>query len=324
MIKTIRRFLGLLWPAFDIFLSPIVYYAGAFLLKVRSRSDRLTKCKKAMFKAGVFPIKNRYSEPFPILDSEMLKYSLRKDRFLPGIDFNTEEQKSILRKFDYNDELLDIPMDKSNNLQFFYHNGFFVAGDAEYLYNIIRLYKPRKIIEIGSGYSTMMAIRAIEQNRVEHSNYICEHICIEPFENEWLNKLNVELVRKPVENIETRIFESLNANDILFIDSSHIIKTQGDILFEYHEILPILKMGVLVHIHDIFTPKDYPDQWITEPRFYNEQYLVEAFLTFNTQYKVIGALNYLKHNFFDELSSKCPILRLKPDAEPGSLWMIRN
>jgi len=277
-----------------------------------------------MLIAGVFPIRNHYSEPFPILDAKFLKHDLKKDRFLPGIDFNIEEQRSIIRKFNFNEELLGIPIHRSNNLQFFYHNGLFVAGDAEYLYNIIRLYKPRKIIEIGSGYSTMMAIKAIEQNKLESQNYVCKHICIEPFENEWLKKLNVEVRRKPVEHLEKDIFESLAASDILFIDSSHIIRIQGDVLFEYLEILPLLKKGVLVHLHDIFTPNDYPDHWVTEPRFYNEQYLFEAFLTFNTQYKVIGALNYLKHNLFDELSSKCPILGLEPDAEPGSFWMIKT
>lgn len=323
-MKTIRSLLNVLWPGIDIILSPITYLSCLFLLKVRDRFDRLKLCKNAMLKAGVFPIRKHYSEPFPILNVKTLKHPLKKDKFLPGIDFNIEEQKSLLRKFNFNEELLGIAIEGSNNLQFFYHNGFFVAGDAEYLYNIIRFYKPMKIIEIGSGYSTMMAIKAIEQNKLENQNYFCEHTCIEPFENEWLGKLNVKVIRNPVEDLEKNIFESLAANDILFIDSSHIIRIQGDVLFEYLEILPLLKKGVLVHIHDIFTPKDYPDHWVTEPRFYNEQYLFEAFLTFNSQYKVIGALNYLKHNFFDELSSKCPILRLETDAEPGSFWMIKT
>jgi hypothetical protein len=104
----------------------------------------------------------------------------------------------------------------------------------------------------------------------------------------WLGQLNVEVVRKKVEEINKSIFEGLINNDILFIDSSHIIRPQGDVIIEYLEVLPILKPGVMVHIHDIFTPKDYLDSWIIdETRLYNEQYLLEAFLTFNEKYRII-------------------------------------
>lgn len=118
-------------------------------------------------------------------------------------------------------------------------------------------------------------------------------------------------------------FQQLRANDILFIDSSHIIRPQGDVLFEYFEILPALNSGVIVHIHDIFTPKDYPAEWINKHMFWNEQYLVEAFLSFNTSFRVIGALNYLAHNFPKEFAAKCPIFSQEPN-EPKAFWLIKN
>jgi hypothetical protein len=123
-----------------------------------------------------------------------------------------------------------------------------------------------------------MAARGIHQNHRDDPGYTCEHICIEPYEAQWLEKLDVTTIREPVERLDKSLFRSLEKNDILFIDSSHMIRPQGDVLFEYLEILPILQSGVLIHIHDIFTPKDYLEEWLSqEVRFWNEQYLLEAF-----------------------------------------------
>jgi hypothetical protein len=285
--------------------------------------QRLKLSKKIFIKMGLFPIRDHYFEP--LFNPNHLRKSLRENRALPGIDLNVKEQLEILERFNYNEELVKFPLQKTKEVEFYYHNGSFESGDAEYLYCIIRLFKPNRIVEIGSGNSTLMAINAVVQNRRECSSYSCEHICIEPYEMPWLEKVGPKVVRERVETTNKRLFYDLCSNDVLFIDSSHIIKPQGDVLSEYLEILPILKSGVLVHIHDIFTPKDYLDEWILEEvRFWNEQYLLEAFMTFNSEYKVIGALNYLKHNYFAELSRKCPILRNEADREPGSFWIMRK
>ena len=117
-------------------------------------------------------------------------------------------------------------------------------------------------------------------------------------------------------------FSELEENDILFIDSSHIIRPQGDVLFEYLELIPILNKGVIVHVHDIFSPKNYLREWLEdEVRFWNEQYLLEAFLSHNNTWKIIGALNYLHHNHYEKLKSVAPFLT--PDREPGSFYIQR-
>jgi len=117
----------------------------------------------------------------------------------------------------------------------------------------------------------------------------------------------------------------LKSNDLLFIDSSHIIRPQGDVLFEYLELLPTLKPGVLIHVHDIFTPKDYPDEWVYKNHYlWNEQYLLEAFMSFNSGFKIMGALNYLAHNYRNELAEKCPVFAKHEDGEPGAFWMIKQ
>jgi hypothetical protein len=90
--------------------------------------------------------------------------------------------------------------------------------------------------------------------------------------------------------------------------------------------LPTLKPGVFIHIHDIFSPRDYPEIWIVDQvRLWNEQYLLEAFLSFNSDFEVVGALNYLKHTYPLELAESCPIFSINPDdCEPGSFWIRRK
>jgi len=279
-------------------------------------------------KLGIFPILDHYYQPM-INPKKYLTKSLRDDRELLGVDINAEEQLNLLSKFNYNEELLEFPLDKRKDYEYFYNNSNYSSGDAEYLYNIIRHFKPNRIIEIGSGYSTLMVRNAISNNKLEETNYTCHHICIEPYEALWLEELGVELIREKVEKLDKSIFQNLKSNDILFIDSSHIIRPQGDVLFEYLEILPSLKSGVLVHVHDIFTPKDYLDEWVYGHFFWNEQYIVEAFLTFNSEFRIIGALNYLAHNHRKELAEKCPFFASnkgfeRNKSEPRAFWMIKK
>jgi hypothetical protein len=129
-----------------------------------------------------------------------------------------------------------------------------------------------------------------------------------------------------VEEVDISLFQQLNADDILFIDSSHIIRPQSDVLIECLEILPILNAGVLVHIHDIFTPYDYLDHWmIDEVKLWNEQYLLEAFLSCNPKFEIILALNFLSHHHPAQMEAKFPMLRGQVEqAEPRSFWIRKT
>jgi predicted O-methyltransferase YrrM len=208
---------------------------------------------------------------------------------------------------------------------FYFNNHSFPPADAEYLYNIVRHTKPRKIVEIGSGFSTLITIKALEKNKLEDPAYTAAHTCIEPYEMPWLEKTGATIIRKKVEDTGNSFARSLEAGDILFIDSSHIIRPQGDVLFELLELLPLLNPGVLVHIHDIFTPKDYPDHWIFQQhRMWNEQYLLEAFLSMNQEYEVIGAVNYLAHHYGAALYAASPVFARRPEREPGSFWIRKK
>jgi predicted O-methyltransferase YrrM len=206
-----------------------------------------------------------------------------------------------------------------SSLDFCIHNGSFESGDADFLYQIIRHLKPKKIIEIGSGNSTKIASLALKQNEVE-SGESTKHICIEPYEQPWLKDLDsITLIRERIEKLQFDWENELNEGDLLFVDSSHMIRPQGDVLTEYLQIFPRLKQGVFVHIHDIFTPKDYLQSWvINDVRFWNEQYLLEALLSNTEKYEVVAALNFLKHHHYDDLLRVCPYLTA--DREPGSFY----
>jgi hypothetical protein len=305
----------------DVVLPPFVLCSAFLFRKLRFKIQWMPITKKILLKIGVFPIRDHYYEP--MFHPRHLRRPLDTERKL-HIDWHIQEQLELLSRFDYSNEFDGIPDNFLNITEFYFVNGAFVSGDAEYWYNIIRYKKPKRIIEIGSGQSTKMAQLAIKANQKEDDSYRCKHICIEPYEMPWLEKIGVEVIRKKVEDVGVEFFNQLEENDILFIDSSHIIRIQGDVLFEYFEVLPHLKRGVIVHIHDIFSPRDYIKEWVIDPGvcFWNEQYLLEAFLMYNKDWKIIGALNWLKYNHFDLLKEKCP--RLTMDRDPSSFYIVRS
>lgn len=306
----------------DLLVSPLVFCAAIIMKLVRRSNIKWLPFSKWIFdKVGVFPLHNHYYDPY--IDAASLAHTLSAPRNLPGIDFNDDLQLSILDKFHYNDELLQIPiLPPQGDRAYYYANSMFSPPDSEYLYNFIRWSKPRRIVEIGSGMSTLMALNALGKNREEDPEYTCEHICIEPYEVPWLESTGVTVLRQRIEDVDPSLVESLDANDLLFIDSSHIIRHHGDVVTEYLELLPRLRPGVFVHIHDIFSPFNYPEEWVLNQRlFWNEQFLLEAFLTFNAQFKVVGALHYLSRKYRAELMAKCP--NMDASCLATSFYMVR-
>jgi predicted O-methyltransferase YrrM len=318
--KRIRRQLRrAVLPLLDFILAPLVFLSAHILKRVRKTGvHKLPYCKRTLLSVGVFPILDYYYEP--LFNPIHLKAPLSEPRPLPGIQWNDEIQLRLLDKFNHSMELDKIPREKPKEYAFYWDNGAYPPLDAQYWYNLVRLIKPARIIEIGSGKSTLLTSYAIQKNSNE--DHPCDHVCIEPYAASWLEGAGIKVIRELVENVDPSIFASLSKNDILFIDSSHIIRPQGDVLFEYLELLPQLKPGVIVHIHDIFSPQDYPESWIiSNVAFWNEQYLLEAFLSNNNEWQIIGALNYLNTTYNKELLKKLP----HPDlGKPGQSFYIQK
>lgn len=307
-------------------LDPALAVATAFIAPLAwavSRAGKNAPMSRAVLdRAGLAFLRRHYYAP--VVRPADIRLPLDEPRELPGVDLNEAGQLALLAKFQYARELEALPMKKPAIDRYGFENTTYAEGDAEILYDIIRHFRPRRIVEVGSGQSTLMAMEAIAANRRDDPAYECAVTCIEPDEQPWLEGLGVTVIRKPIEDCPDDLVRSLEANDILFIDSSHVIRPQGDVLHLYQRLLPQVAKGVLVHVHDVFTPRDYPAKWVIDDRrLWNEQYVMEAFLAFNRDFEVLLAVNWLANDHREKLAKACPMLMKKPGKQPGAFWMRR-
>jgi hypothetical protein len=259
----------------------------------------------------------------PIPDTQTLPESLwNRPSELVGIDMNDSVQLDLLRKRfpKFSEEYEAFPTKPTGEPSRFYlNNGLFDGMDALVAYCMVRHFKPRLVIEVGSGFSSLILGEAAAKNG---SSTL---ICIEPFPQEFLKRSFPglhSLIEKKVEDVEIGFFSQLGSGDILFIDSSHTVKIGGDVNYLFLEVLPRLKAGVIVHVHDIFFPFDYRRDWVLdELRFWTEQYLLQAFLTFNSEFEVLMSNSYLSQYYSDNLKAAFPSLS---SWGGGSFWMRRK
>jgi hypothetical protein len=318
IFKKLVRSLRPISPAIDIAMAPFTLMGSVWFRIARFLGLKEMRLTRSIFlKTGVYPIVDHYYEP-------LFDYRRLPDVPQPShLDFNDEVQLKFIEGMTFGKELKQFPMNGSN-VKYHYDNGSFPSGDAELYYSIIRKNKPRKILEVGSGFSTLIALEAIKQNRLE-DGWSPELTCIEPYEMPQLEALPIKLKREKVEEVDVSEFLALADNDILFIDSSHIIRPGGDVNYLILKILPMLKPGVWVHFHDIFLPREYPVDWLRyDFRMWNEQFLLEAFLLGNPSYEIICALNYLKHTCQDKMADAFPVMATDQKREPGSFWIRKK
>lgn len=316
------------WRLLDALLVPWAVGAGMILHRIRKTGfDRLPGCRAALDRVGVLPIRAHYYEPW-VGESE-LRRGLLRERSVPGLELGEAEQLELLRELRWGDELSALPLQRpdveSAEPTFFYRNGFFETGDAELYYSLVRWLRPRAIVEVGGGFSTLIARLAVAASQRESAAYSCRHTCIEPHENSWLEATGAEVLRSRVEDAPWELFAELQPGDILFIDSSHVVRPGGDVLHLVLEVLPRLRRGVWVHFHDVFTPRHYPVEWLLERRWlWTEQYLLEAFLSCNSEYRIRLAAAQLARDRPEQLAAACPMWgRERPAQEPASLWLER-
>lgn len=249
---------------------------------------------------------------------------------LLGIDYDLDEMKRLFDEIiaKYLREFEQIP--PYNDLK---AKGFglgYTPIDALTLYLMIRHIKPANYVEVGSGLSTYYCSLAAKKN--EEEGFPLKITCIEPYPFEKLHTIpGIELIVKEVQDVEPQFFETLRENDVFFIDSSHSLKIDSDVSYLYLEILPAVKKGVFVHIHDISFPYNFPyppESWIFKkpvPMFWNEAMVVQAFLSGNKDFQIILSTPMLRH--FDEeyLKNKIPIYETVEQNSNAfsSLWLKR-
>ncbi len=269
---------------------------------------------------------NHYYCPMP--DTRQLSAGdLNRTFSMRGVEMREGAQLELLADFaQFRPEYERFSETSTNPQGFHYRNGVFESCDAEVLHCMIRRHKPARVIEIGSGYTTLITAAACEANR-KRDGVPCEFTAIEPYPND-LFRSDIpglsQILRSRVQEVDPELFRTLKGNDILFIDSSHVLKTGSDVELLYLEILPALNPGVIIHVHDIFLPGSYPVEWIREEHvFWNEQQLLHGFLLFNNAFQVMWAGSYLHRRHPDELSRVFPAYS-PANCLPGSFWMRRN
>lgn len=267
-----------------------------------------------------------------IPDLEEVK--LRKEKIfhnenIDGIDLGLEHQLELLNElkefykqipYNFSDPLTD------QKLSYRYKTGneYYRYGDAIFLFCMMLHLKPRRIIEVGSGHSSAMMLD-INENFLHNSVHLT---FIEPFPEERLcgllqkeDRKNTVVLKSFVQETDVEIYKSLEANDILFIDSSHVSKPGSDVNFIVFDILPILKPGVVIHFHDVFFPFELPASWVLKRKwFWNENYILRAFLMNNPDYEIILFNNFLyrKHRLWFEKEMPEALIDWE---HTGSIWI---
>ncbi|MGZ7188567.1 MAG: class I SAM-dependent methyltransferase [Halobacteriota archaeon] len=277
---------------------------------------------------GLNITRNDFYSPIPDL-SELNNDLWSRRSELSGLNLDNSQQLELLTSFSstYKNEYNLFPREKTDApYEYYVQNRAFESVDGEVLYCMIRRFKPQRIIEIGSGFSTRLIVNALLKNMEEDAQYDGSVTVIDPYSGDLKSifpHFPLQLIRQKVEDTPLPVFDTLSEGDILFIDSSHVLKTGGDVAYEYLQILPRIKKGVIVHIHDIFFPAEYPRKWLfEESHFYNEQYLLQAFLAFNNSFEVLWPGHYMYLNHREELKKA---FYLHEHAEkPSSFWIRKT
>jgi hypothetical protein len=266
-------------------------------------------------------VKSFYS---PIPDLKRIPDSVwERENELAGIHFDLERQLGYLDELrPYLAEFRPTEQANGNSDAYFLDNGSYGRVDADVLYAIVRATKPNRIIELGSGYSTLVVAQACLEN--EREGAVAEYAAFDPFPGAARDDLPglTELARVPAEELPTERFAALRANDLLIVDTTHTVKMGGDVNHVVLDILPALHSGVLVHFHDIFLPWEYPRKWAEDyGLFWNEQYLLQAFLSLNDEFEILCALYALARRRPDKLREV--IRSWRDDTVPGAFWIRR-
>jgi predicted O-methyltransferase YrrM len=246
----------------------------------------------------------------------------------PGIDLREEAQLELLERFSryYND--LPFPLQPGETTRYYYENKYFGYADAIILYSVLRYYEPHHVIEIGSGFSSaaMLDVNDAFLDRKVHFTFV------EPNPKRLLGLLTSEdkdqhtILRRRVQDVPLEVFHALSANDVLFVDSSHIAKVGSDVVHILFHILPELKPGVIIHFHDVFWPFEYPQQWFSWMAW-NEAYFLRSFLQYNNAFEIMYFNSFIAQHHADILLRNMPLYfgpREYPlkGLNPGaSLWL---
>jgi predicted O-methyltransferase YrrM len=324
-------------------ISPIARVLQSALSSLR-RTELFGQAFLSLFRmlqgCGISVLPNHFYWPIP--DVRTLEREEWRRR-TPIIDLKLSEQVRFMSEVVplYAGELQFASSPSTDPKEYHRNNGMFETVDAEVAYSVVRHLKPKRIVEVGGGNSTRLLARALRTNNARDG---CpgELVSVEPYPDEIMRAGIPGLTRlipHRVQDVSLSLFESLEAGDVLFIDSSHVVTVGSDVVYEFLEIFPCLRPGVIVHLHDIFYPSDYPREAVLNFLwFWSEQYLLEVLLRSNPASQVLWSSSAMQQFRADELQQAFPewndsylkmprqVRRFIPTADhrrvwPSSFWM---
>ncbi|HEX4127571.1 MAG TPA: class I SAM-dependent methyltransferase [Acidimicrobiales bacterium] len=264
-----------------------------------------------------------YYSPVPTMREIMADQDriFTRPDFLTGLDLNADAQLALFR------ELAPLAGDVTFNTEplpdrrYFTNNPSYGVGDGLILQAFLRLLRPKRYLEVGSGWTTALTLDTNDRwldGRLHLT-------CIEPYPDD-LSRLvrpddNVEIIVSPVQGVDIARFTELEPGDILFIDCSHVVRTGSDAHHLITRVLPVVPSGIYIHIHDMFWPFEYPRQWVEEGRAWSESYLLHAFLLFNREFEIVLFNDWLSSQHYETMVHAVPALA---DGAGGALWLRRR
>jgi acetyltransferase-like isoleucine patch superfamily enzyme len=293
----------------------------------RGRTEPFTTDDYDVLPKGQFDIVRRdFYSPVPHLDT-LPQDIFERQSALGGIELNVASAMELvdtdlmpfIREMDFP---LEGPRPPG---EFFLNNGNYESVDSELLYATVRARKPGRVIELGSGYTTLLIGAACRRNADD--GVPTEHLAYDPFPREEIFGTTppppTHFSPTSATEVPLEAFEDLDAGDILFVDTTHTVKLGSDVNFIVLDVLPVLKPGVIVHFHDIFLPWEYPRPWFEVMQYHwAEQYLLQAFLAFNDAYDVLLPAQALAREFPERLAASIP--SFEPGMRPGAMWLTRR
>lgn len=241
---------------------------------------------------------------------------------LPGIDLRTDEQLSLLEEFRllYADQ--PFTEEKTEDRRYYFDNAWFNHGDAIVLHCMLRHLRPARVVEVGSGFSSAVILDTNDE--FLYGGTRCTFV--EPYPDRLRallrpgDETRVRIIEQPLQEVDTGIFSELAANDVLFIDSTHVSKVGSDVNTLIFDVLPMLRPGVVVHVHDIFYPFEYPKEWVFYGLAWNEAYVLRSFLMFNGDFRILFFNSYLQQFHAETVVEALPLWARNAG---GSIWMQR-